>query len=166
MWFDFLVFKTEELEIAGEKCPPKSISERPQFTCFQSGLKNALSKLSCFDLHEVNEKRKNILIDYCSQVPGGFGFDFLHQCLYLILPFYSDIFTRLMATSVFVHHSSLKENHGWAFSKDLNETLPRWTKKQNFDSPKKDCSVYSLTDFSFPKCTCPQTSHYLLNRLK
>lgn len=40
-------------------CSPKNISERPQFTCFVSGLKIALSKSSCFDPHEVNEKETN-----------------------------------------------------------------------------------------------------------
>ena len=120
MWFDFLVFKTEELETAREKCPPKSVSESLQFTCFLSGLKIALSKSSCFDLHEVNEKRKNILIDYWSQVPGGFRFDcLLPSVSILLLPFYRAIFSRLMATSVSVHHSSLKGNHGCA-EKDLN----------------------------------------------
>lgn len=113
VWFDFLVLKTEELEIAREKCPPKSISESPQFTCFLRGLKIALSKSSCFDLHEVNEKRKKILIDYWSQVPGGFSFDcLLPSVSILFLPFYCAIVSRLMATSVSVHHSSSKENHG------------------------------------------------------
>lgn len=114
MWFDVLAFKIAELEIArGKKCPPKSTSESPQFTCFLSGLKIALSKSSCCDPREVNEKRKNILIDCWSQVPGGSGLDCLPPSVsILLLPFYGDIFTRLMATPVSVHHSSLKENHG------------------------------------------------------
>lgn len=37
-------------------CSPESILERPQFTYLVSGLKIALSKSSCFDPYEVNEK--------------------------------------------------------------------------------------------------------------
>lgn len=53
------------MEIAGEKkqtkkpFASKSISERPQFTCFVGGLKIALSKSGGFDPHEVNEKGNN-----------------------------------------------------------------------------------------------------------
>lgn len=40
-------------------CSPETISERPQFTCFVSGLKISLSKSTCFDPYELNEKGKN-----------------------------------------------------------------------------------------------------------
>lgn len=69
-----------------ETCFPKSVSERPQFTYFVSGLKIALSMSSCFDPHEVNEKRKRKLIDAETRVLVAAQFC-LSSCISIHIPF-------------------------------------------------------------------------------
>lgn len=98
-------------------CSPKSVSERPQFTCFVRGLKIALSKTSCFDPCEVNEKGKNKYIDWFLKPGSWCSFVCIPALVSrFLLPFLSDKLLMLALTSVFSHYSSF----GWAGKDMLN----------------------------------------------
>lgn len=116
------------LGVGGNTCSPESISERPQFTCFVSGLKIALSKSSCFDPHEVKEKgRINKSTDSQSPALGGCSLVSLPALVSkLWLPSLSDKFLRLLITPVSLHYGS------WPWwTKDLLNWAPLgWAKEK------------------------------------
>lgn len=90
---------------------PKSLSERPQFTCFGSGLEIALSKSGCFDPHGMSEKWKNKSIGSWSQDLGGCSFVCLPALVSMfLLPFLSDKVLRLVVPSVSWLYSSLEQS--------------------------------------------------------
>lgn len=141
---------------------PKSLSERPQFTCFGSGLEIALSKSGCFDPHGMSEKWKNKSIGSWSQDLGGCSFVCLPALVSMfLLPFLSDKVLRLVVPLTLQFFGAVPR---WEEKDVLNYVLLGWAKWPTV-SLRGKARVRSLAwCHCAPVCglCLPQTDHLCL----